>query len=109
MDTDNLDNNSKGEKITVPIADQLVIPNFNFTTEKYDETEADLNVRSIYFSDEIDLSDQFNMVLGGRFDDFDLSVVDVYGNSGGNASKVDESSRLALVLYLNPRKFVSVR
>ncbi len=108
MDTDNLDNNSKGEKITVPIADQLVIPNFNFTTEKYDETEADLNVRSIYFSDEIDLSDQFSMVLGGRFDDFDLSVVDVYGNSGGSASKVDEEFSPRFGLVFKPRANLSV-
>ena len=99
MDTDNLDNNSKGEKITVPIARRLAIPSFNFTTEKYDETEADLSVSSIYFSDEISLTDQFDMVIGGRFDDFDLSVVDVYGNSGGSASKVDEefSPRFGLV------------
>jgi len=108
MDTDNLDNNSKGEKITVPIADQLVIPNFNFTTEKYDETEADLNVRSIYFSDEIDLSDQFSMVLGGRFDDFDLSVVDVYGNSGGSASKVDEEFSPRFGLVFKPQANLSV-
>jgi len=108
MDTDNLDNNSKGEKITVPIADQLVIPNFNFTTEKYDETEADLNVRSIYFSDEIDLSDQFSMVLGGRFDDFDLSVVDVYGNSGGSASKVDEEFSPRFGLVFRPQANLSV-
>ena len=108
MDTDNLDNNSKGEKITVPIADQLVIPNFNFTTEKYDETEADLSVRSIYFSDEIKLSDQFNMVLGGRFDDFDLSVVDVYGNSGGNASKVDEEFSPRFGLVFKPQENLSV-
>ena len=108
MDTDNLDNNSKGEKITVPIADQLVIPSFNFTTEKYDETEADLSVRSIYFSDEIKLSDQFNMVLGGRFDDFDLSVVDVYGNSGGNASKVDEEFSPRFGLVFKPQENLSV-
>lgn len=108
MDTDNLDNNSKGEKITVPIADQLVIPNFNFTTEKYDETEADLNVRSFYFSDEIDLSDQFSMVLGGRFDDFDLSVVDVYGNSGGSASKVDEEFSPRFGLVFKPQANLSV-
>jgi len=108
MDTDNLDNNSKGEKITVPIADQLVIPNFNFTTEKYDETEADLNVRSIYFSDEIDLSDQFSMVLGGRFDDFDLSVRDVYGNSGGSASKVDEEFSPRFGLVFKPQANLSV-
>ena len=99
MDTDNLDNNSKGEKITVPIARRLVIPSFNFTTEKYDDTEAYLSVSSIYFSDEIALTDQFDMVIGGRFDDFDLSVVDVYGNSGGSASKSDDefSPRFGLV------------
>jgi len=108
MDTDNLDNNSKGEKITVPIADQLVIPNFNFTTEKYDETEADLSVRSIYFSDEINLSSQFSMVLGGRFDDFDLSVVDVYGNSGGSASKVDEEFSPRFGLVFKPQEDLSV-
>ena len=40
MDTDGEDNNAKGETITTTVTDPLSIASHNFTTEKYDETEA---------------------------------------------------------------------
>ncbi|MBT5169036.1 MAG: TonB-dependent siderophore receptor [Opitutales bacterium] len=107
MDTDNLDNNSKGEKITTNVTNPLSISPHNFTTEKYDETKADLSVSSIYFSDEIALSEQFDLVLGGRIDDFSLSVKDVYGNSGGSASKTDEEFSPRLGFVYKPQRNVS--
>ena len=84
--------NQKGEKITIAVANPLDLSAtpYNFVTEEYDGTEAELEVSSIYFSDEISVTDKLDVVLGGRLDTFDLSVTDVYGNSGGSASKKDE-------------------
>lgn len=39
-----------------------------------DLTKANLEVTSLYFSDEIALSDELDLIIGGRFDDFELSV-----------------------------------
>ena len=98
VDTNNVDDASKGDAITVDLTSP-VFPSFNYTTEKYDETEADLEVSSIYFSDEIALTEDLDVILGGRIDNFELSVVDVYGSSGGNATKKDDefSPRLGIV------------
>ena len=98
VDTNNVDDLSKGDAITVDLTSP-VFPSFNYTTEKYDETEADLEVSSIYFSDEIALTEDLDVILGGRIDNFELSVVDVYGSSGGNATKKDDefSPRLGIV------------
>ena len=107
MDRNGEDNNAKGETITTTVTDPLSIASHNFTTEKYDETEADLKVTSIYFSDEIALSDELDLVLGGRLDDFELSVKDVYGNSGGDATKNDKEFSPRLGFVYKPEKNVS--
>lgn len=100
MDTDNLDDETKGEKITVTAANSYAITDsFNFTTEEYDGTEAQLEVHSLYFSDEIAVNEKLDVIVGGRLDNYDLSVTDVFGNSGGDADKTDDvfSPRLGFV------------
>lgn len=99
IDTDGVDNSSKGDPITIDLINPIIPSSGNFTTEKYDETKADLDVKSIYFSDEIAVTENLDLILGGRLDDFELSVIDVHGTSGGNASKKDEafSPRLGIV------------
>ncbi|MFL2835556.1 MAG: hypothetical protein ACJZ9L_05260 [Coraliomargaritaceae bacterium] len=37
-------------------------------------TKANLEVTSIYFSDEIALSEELDLIIGGRLDDFELIV-----------------------------------
>ena len=63
-----------------------------------DDTHAQLEVNSLYFNDEIALSDEFNIVLGGRIDDFELSVTD-NKESSNSASRKDKefSPRLGFV------------
>ncbi len=39
-----------------------------------DDTEADLTVFSVYIQDEIELTDWLNVVIGGRYDSFDITV-----------------------------------
>ncbi len=48
----------------------LVLANLN------DDTATDLSVFSLYAQDEIELSDQLSVVLGARFDSFDIEVTD---------------------------------
>ncbi len=114
-DTDNaaLDTsaNNKGEKIllTGAINGPLDLSNeyYDFTTEHYDQTEANLDVTSIYFSDEIALTNKIDLVLGGRLDTYEVDVVDVIGESGGNASKKDEEFSPRLGFVYNPQENVT--
>ena len=46
-------------------------------TDLNDDTEADLDVVSVFIQDTISLSDSLDVILGGRFDRFDLSVNNV--------------------------------
>ena len=46
-------------------------------TDLNDDTEADLDVVSVFIQDTISLSDSLDVILGGRFDRFDLSVDNV--------------------------------
>ncbi|MEM6833700.1 MAG: TonB-dependent siderophore receptor [Pseudomonadota bacterium] len=46
----------------------------SFTTVLNDDTEADIDVFSIYIQDEIEVTDWLNIVLGGRFDSFQIEV-----------------------------------
>lgn len=107
MDTDGSPSaNRKGEKLTnIAVNDPLDLSSFsyNFTTEHYDQTKAELDVTSLYFSDEIALSEQLDFVLGGRFDSYEISVDDIINRSGGDASKKDEafSPRLGIVYKPN--------
>ena len=43
-------------------------------TSLYDETTTDISVFSLYVQDEIELSDQLTILLGARFDSFDIEV-----------------------------------
>ncbi|MFL2847813.1 MAG: TonB-dependent receptor [Coraliomargaritaceae bacterium] len=66
-----------------------------------DRTRAQLDVTSIYFSDEIALTDKLDLVLGGRLDKFELDVKDDTDDnkSGGDQNRKDEefSPRLGFV------------
>ncbi|MEM9772325.1 MAG: TonB-dependent receptor, partial [Cyanobacteria bacterium P01_D01_bin.73] len=43
-------------------------------TDLNDDTSADLEVFSAYIQDEIEISDQLDIIVGARFDSFDISV-----------------------------------
>jgi catecholate siderophore receptor len=104
---DNMRKKGDGTRTSVPVAltnlDKLetLLPQ----TDDYDNTEATIDVTSLYFSDEIELTDELKLVLGGRLDEFDITVVDAL--NGGTLNQVSEefSSRLGLVY--NPEDTVS--
>ena len=69
----------------------------DFTTDLNDATEADIKVLSAYIQNEIAVLDSFDVILGARFDSFDIKSTNLL-NGDVNARKDDEiSPRLGLV------------
>ena len=54
-------------------------------TELNDRTLVEVETTSFYLQDEIALTEQFHVVLGARFDRFDIEVNNVDPDAGGNA------------------------
>jgi catecholate siderophore receptor len=69
-------------------------------------TETDISVRSFYIQDQIDVTDQLIVVLGGRHDTFEVKVDDI--KNGTSASKVDSEFSPRLGLIYKPQNNVSV-
>ncbi len=77
----------------------------DFTADLNDFTQVDIDVFSLYIQDEIKLTDWLNVVLGGRFDSFDITV-----NNVPNAdirSRKDEEFSPRAGLIIKPRENVS--
>ncbi len=70
-----------------------------------DDTRVDIDVLSFYIQDEIKLTDWLNVVVGGRFDSFDITVNNVPGNEIRTRKDEEFSPRLGLIL--KPRENVS--
>lgn len=64
-----------------------------------DDTRVDLEVFSMYVQDEIELTSQFNLVLGARVDKFDISVYNADPDVLETRKRTDEeiSPRLGLI------------
>jgi len=57
-------------------------------TDLNDDTSTDLSVFSLYAQDEIEISDELTVVLGARFDSFDIDVTN--NESGAKGSRKDD-------------------
>ena len=71
-----------------------------------DDTHVDLDVHSIYIQDEIELSEHFDVVLGARFDSFDIKVHNIEA-SEIRSRKDDEVSPRAGIIY-KPQENISI-
>ena len=76
-------------------------------TDLNDQTESDITVFSAFIQDEISLSDNFDIVLGGRFDSFDISTDDIGRNELGLSRKDEKFSPRAGLIY-KPKENISV-
>ncbi len=85
---------------TVPNAD-VARPNI-----LNDFTEVDIDVASIYIQDEIKLNDQIRLVLGGRFDSFDITVNNVPAAEVRTRKDEEFSPRLGLIF--KPAENISI-
>lgn len=77
-------------------------------TQLNDATEADVKVFSAFIQDEISLSDNFDIVLGARFDSFDITSVDLASTPNVTRARKDEEISPRLGLIYKPQENVSL-
>jgi len=73
-----------------------------------DDTHVDLDVYSFYVQDEIALSDNFDLVLGARFDSFDIEVFNADPEVLETRSRKDEEVSPRAGLVYKPQKNISI-
>jgi len=78
----------------------------DFTADLKSSTQSDIEVTSIYIQDQIDVTDNFKILLGGRFDNFDITVRDV--KKGTSESREDEEFSPRAGLIFKPQENVSL-
>ena len=78
----------------------------DFGADLNDDTHVDLNVVSAYLQDEIHLSDMFDVILGARFDRFDIEVLNVPASETRTRTDTEFSPRLGLVF--KPQENISL-
>jgi catecholate siderophore receptor len=69
-------------------------------------TETDITVSSFYFQDQIDVTDNLIVLLGGRYDKFDIKVDDIKNDS--SAARVDTEFSPRFGLIYKPQNNLSV-
>ena len=79
----------------------------DFTSDLNDDTHVDVEVTSVYVQDEVTVSQSIKMVLGARYDEFDISVVDV-ANAGEVRSRTDSEISPRVGLIYKPQENVSI-
>ncbi|MEM1182661.1 MAG: TonB-dependent receptor [Acidobacteriota bacterium] len=87
------------------LADGRVTTN-DFTADLNDDTRVGIEVFSFFVQDEIEISNNFNITLGARFDSFDIDVFNVPANDRRTRTDEEVSPRLGLVY--KPQENVSL-
>lgn len=80
--------------------------NNDFTTDLNDDTHVQIRAFSFYLQDEIRLADSFRLVLGARFDEFDIDVYNVPVDD--NRSRRDSQVSPRLGVIYKPSEDVSI-
>lgn len=78
----------------------------SFTTDLNDDTRVDIDVYSAYIQNEIEISDMLDVIVGGRFDSFDIKVFNVPGNE--TRSRKDEELTPRVGLVFKPLENISL-
>ena len=81
----------------------------DYTTKLKSSTTSDIEVTSVYIQDQIDLTDNIVVLLGGRLDQFDITVNDIKAGSAQSREDEEFSPRAGIIfkpqdnvsLYLN--------
>ncbi len=69
----------------------------DFLVDLNDDTRVGIEVYSLYFQDEISLSDKLDVTVGARFDSFDIAVLDVPVNDQRSRKDREVSPRFGIV------------
>ncbi|QDP00254.1 TonB-dependent receptor [Thalassotalea sp. PS06] len=73
-----------------------------------DDTRVTLDVYSVYIQDEIQLTDNFDLVLGARFDSFDIEVFNADPDVLETRSRTDEEVSPRAGLIYKPKENISL-
>lgn len=69
----------------------------DYTVDINDFTKAEVDVFSAYIQDEIEISERLDVIVGMRFDSFDIEVLNVLANDTRSRKDEEVSPRLGLV------------
>lgn len=78
----------------------------SFSSDLNDDTHVDIEVVSFYIQDEIEISENLDIILGARFDSFDISVDDI--ENSAQASRKDEEISPRLGVVYKPQENISL-
>ncbi|MEP4052439.1 MAG: TonB-dependent siderophore receptor [Litorimonas sp.] len=78
----------------------------DFTADINDDTRVNIDVFSAYIQDEIAISDMLDVIIGARFDSFDIDVSNVVANEQRSRKDEEISPRLGLVF--KPQENISL-
>jgi len=78
----------------------------SFDTDLADDTRVNIDTYSFFLQDEIALSQHFDLILGGRFDTFDIEVFNAV--NGETRTRVDEQFSPRLGVIFKPFENVSI-
>jgi catecholate siderophore receptor len=99
-------------QLVVAFSDPLVIPDFAYTNLVRDR-ESELAFTSIYLQDQIDVTDKLKVLVGLRYDEFDINVFDIIeandgDATGGNFGRRDAEVTPRYGLIYKPLKNLSI-
>ena len=69
----------------------------DFATTLKSKTSSDIKVTSLYMQDQIDLTDNIKLMIGGRHDSFDIIVADIKNMTSESRKDTEFSPRAGLV------------
>lgn len=100
------------DQVRIPFTDPLVLPDFAID-QRVRDRESEVRYSSIYLQDQIDLTEQFKLVLGLRYDSFDIEVDDfIEAGDGdevdGRFSRTDREVTPRLGFIYKPQENVSL-
>ena len=78
----------------------------SFATDLNDDTRVGIDVRSLYVQDEIEISERLDVIVGARYDSFDIDVFNVVANE--RRTRRDEKVTPRAGLVFKPQQSVSL-
>lgn len=83
-------------------------PITNSFSQLNDDTRVDVEVQSLFVQDEISVTEQFDVVLGARFDKFDIEVFNAVPTSLVTLRQTDEEISPRAGLIYKPKENISI-
>ena len=74
-----------------------VVTTNDFAADLNNQTTSDIEVTSLYIQDQIDLSERWKFMIGGRVDNFDITVVDIKAGSSQSRDDSEFSPRGGII------------